>query len=1060
MEYDEELFLVTSSLGIRIHLDDWVIVVRVITLLICISLYIYPMIGKPKIFWQIIYAIVAAAIPFAIKFTLYILSSIVNRTIDVSSSDDIETSDEERPENVSSSLWNHAKSIISNNQMTEEIVMSLISDGYNSEEVYALNTYLAHHKTSEKPRLHLKQSTSTYIYFCGHFIHYKLTKDVLNMIYPWNVSLLYCIVGLILIFATLFLTFLLNTVFRTWQKVFITFGLGVSLITFLCPPDVEPYSQTKQKPIYGLTRLFTAAILFASLYACYRFKDKTINIPDFDIQIPVDALYYFIFIITVMSVGFISISIYFYIVDPLIFIHYILEVIDTYFFGCGLTKSLINAALLLLRGCVCFVAIYFISSSKNKYILALMIPIITVIIQFPLAFNTLLRTEYAFYILYLIFTPIIHYLLTLLGFVGQIYKFRIVFGIITLIVDFIFPYLSVYSSYLYCIKFKVIRWVWKYNPSLKYLTTHFVAPVMSGIIINTNKSSRAVLCLTLICFMTKSMADPLVFCCALFMATFTFQFDIPIDNFTVAIFTSLLVTRKLLTIWPVIKAYTGYRGSNHSWNFWPMFLQYLFTWAPLPTNCIDFWNFAISCIFGNTATDVKNNHFIRLPGQLRPNCFWEEEQPAEFHKNILACFQEHPQEAPVYAVLSRDLERQLASMISSGRLGLIDCGDILMMRDGKTIVLIEIISRDVNCVNFRMRGSEYEMTSCQAEEVQESPGKHLHYIYYPIIEKVSMFELIDDKFVMGGSQVAVHEFSHFFQSYIHNQHAKAYIMVSLASIFKDEETFRNVSPDNAFAGDPLATILSTFGVFLSNEDFDIAHNIYNICAENLLDPDYEIRQEVLIDIFSCYRNYNYNQEDLRMRQQELNKILRKFTERLIVIMVAAVVGVYDIDINRLPIDLGLFVTRTLEDYKALRFNSEDFIKHAMNGTKHIVTLVHFRQTSYVIFFNKAPARFEVLQYNSFVCRSIWQTFAQSILFYGEDDTNRYEVQMCTNYLSNTVSSLANRPVGYPAYVSPILTSYSFPWDESMHFPEQEEAARRLANDDDSSDDNSSHVIMI
>lgn len=988
------------------------------------------MIIRPSLITQIIYSAICALIPFTIKFVLYILTTLVNKSFEISSSSENDYyALNHTPPNIPTSLWQHSKDFSHEHPISESDVMQLITDGYNPEDVYAFYTLLSENDYKFRERHHNKKQieNGSYLNCCGKILHFRITREFVEAVFPGNNSLFYTIFGLIFIFFSFFLSFLINNLYPLWQKAFLIYSLGISLILFLIPPEVDPYSQTKGDISNGLTRLFTITLLFSILYYLNRIKTQEKYIPELNITINFKLIFESIRIFTIITCGFIFVTIHFYITSPLIFIHYILENFNTYIFGCSQSKTLLHAVILFVRGVACFASIYFINSEKF-YIQALIIPIVTFIIQIPIFWPNLLVVRWKSHFLLTFFSIILHYLISLISIKfthPRALSTKITAPIIVFLELFL-PHISRNSNYFYIFNFllkgKMHRRVYV---TFRYFYQNLAAIFIVSQIVQLKTSSDWILTLAIVCALTKAFTESHVFAVAMIIFTFTFIYEFPIDNPGFAMLLSIIIARKIYSMIPILKTFNAipYMGLSDVLDV----VTYLLLQIPIPDKYFKVPATVLSLIFGNLWFDFFNFHFAKLPAHFRPSCFWEDDNKMKISNTLNANLTEHPVETPVYISIQRTFETSLANLINSYRLGVVDTGSILIMMDlnADILAIIEIISRDPNCVHFRLRGLEYYTeTICHATEKGYMTRLIEKYQTFPnirhkFIQDTTSYELIRTSIVLSSTGVSKYDFASWFVG-VRPQVALKWMIFTFGTVLRDFNVF-DCNYENNNTQSDFAEALRTVDVNLSPENFEEAQNIFKVIKNTLYINDM-ISYRVLMNIFLEQANYN------TQNMQNIDEILRQFTRRFIVVLSCVTISIMpEIDEVYNEDEIRESLANAFQNYVALPVTSPDFEREFNINQRDIFTIVTTKGNENILLFQKKEASWSFWGYNSAMCKSIWASEAVSKLYFQEDQIERLAIQSNNCHLHNIITQSCNHPIGYPAFVSPIVTSYVNPF---------------------------------
>ena len=67
--------------------------------------------------------------------------------------------------------------------------------------------------------------------------------------------------------------------------------------------------------------------------------------------------------------------------------------------------------------------------------------------------------------------------------------------------------------------------------------------------------------------------------------------------------------------------------------------------------------------------------------------------------------------------------------------------------------------------------------------------------------------------------------------------------------------------------------------------------------------------------------------------------------------------------------------------------------------------------------------YRTVKLNSEAVRGLWASAQQELFYFGNTDSERPSIQSHKSILRNLIVSGADSPVGYPAYVSPLVTAF-------------------------------------
>jgi hypothetical protein len=132
-----------------------------------------------------------------------------------------------------------------------------------------------------------------------------------------------------------------------------------------------------------------------------------------------------------------------------------------------------------------------------------------------------------------------------------------------------------------------------------------------------------------------------------------------------------------------------------------------------------------------------------------------------------------------------------------------------------------------------------------------------------------------------------------------------------------------------------------------------------------------------------------------------------------------------VELNAPHDELVAYFQSVTEDYFAAEITSGAFAEAFSRGTQNLLTIVWADRRCCLLSFRNAMAEWGVFNVEKEYVRAHWAAEAQSQVFYSEASSERHTIQGNRQFLHNMIAQSCDRPVGYPALVTPIMTSYSF-----------------------------------
>jgi hypothetical protein len=114
-----------------------------------------------------------------------------------------------------------------------------------------------------------------------------------------------------------------------------------------------------------------------------------------------------------------------------------------------------------------------------------------------------------------------------------------------------------------------------------------------------------------------------------------------------------------------------------------------------------------------------------------------------------------------------------------------------------------------------------------------------------------------------------------------------------------------------------------------------------------------------------------------------------------------------------------------DEYFTAPVTSPDFGRVFNEGHLDLVSAIFKDGAPKLLFFRRSSLDWNVFALEREVVRSFWATEIQSQVFWGEQRGERSSIQSNWRYMHNLILQGISPPVGYPALVSPVLTSFDF-----------------------------------
>ncbi|EAX95241.1 hypothetical protein TVAG_336360 [Trichomonas vaginalis G3] len=497
---------------------------------------------------------------------------------------------------------------------------------------------------------------------------------------------------------------------------------------------------------------------------------------------------------------------------------------------------------------------------------------------------------------------------------------------------------------------------------------------------------------------------------------------------TMTLFLSLLIARKYFSIKPIIELQHMPKTTEHFISTYFVNADEMFKIPVLLFNSI----------FGNLFVDILSLNSIRIISSFKPSCFWDQWNEQDDEKLFEADLTEHPLETPVYISLSNYLEKNLGKLISSGKLGTVDSNDIFILTDKDLIAIIEIISRESYSVHFRLRGLEFnDVSPCHLKNrniISDDLNMILqtdsfrNNVYHSLKLSRGPHHLIQSDLFFPVRSLVLYDFTTFF-ALVNEQTRENLKFVILVLVLKESDIFNNpedysYAPNN---DDKFSFYLSKFGLSLSEADYEFAncirYSIQTAIGINIA------RNNQLANLFMLLNNpQKFEIEILDYDNEKVRSIFVDFTRKYIAsLMFATVHSCSEVNWSNPDVDfLTDFYHQAVDQFCPLPLRSAEFRDAFLNKKEVVVSDSKKNHDKFGIYMCSEENSFNFIKYNQLQAHSLWNYFAIMQLYYRCDDPESIVYKDVQCHMRNLFYTSASHPLGYPVYVSPILTSYYLP----------------------------------
>jgi hypothetical protein len=196
--------------------------------------------------------------------------------------------------------------------------------------------------------------------------------------------------------------------------------------------------------------------------------------------------------------------------------------------------------------------------------------------------------------------------------------------------------------------------------------------------------------------------------------------------------------------------------------------------------------------------------------------------------------------------------------------------------------------------------------------------------------------------------------------------------------------------------------------FLLQRMWNIIHFIHTVIVKS----DGSFNADRMIELFDGKIELDSSVE------MERDVVLSVFRFSVVVLLLASV-GIAPDDS-----ELFEFMAEIDATYRALPINSPDLLNILKDEHISVVSMTSGEDYVSVVRLSRETTNWSIFALESEMIRGYWSNEAREILFLAMSSRERNSIQLDIRSLRNITNQSCNRPIGYPAYVSGILESYS------------------------------------
>ena len=972
---------------------------------------------------RVVFALSIAAFVFIFKLILYILNRFIDRSVGPMHSD----SEEEEGEQERESEENTAQKAEEENTEAKEKEEEEDGDDFFFVESSS-DTYYA-----------------TRVKCCGATCPCTFDRRSLNSAFAGNLSFLYVLTATLIVgLMTFTSTFILQDMILG-NAIWGIFIIGGAVFSSLHPPEREPYSETTLDPYTGITRPY-AILVLSGIWKISHFLSTEIgstSIDYYDIVINWSTVHEYVDFVCKWGINLFPLWMFFLIGHTYTMISWVLEWLGRYLFGLGGSTSLLHSVIQIVRSGLT-ATIYGVVDHywDNKWGKDLMIAVSFLLLQIPLDYSLQKPKKILVGLLVILILSLISFVAAI---VGQYIEYKICSYIVmsfSVIFDLVWPCVLTYHGY-WIVRLKILNVHSLIVDTIRELTAAWFAPMLLSSLFTEEPSCPVwVASLILVCVLNRALLESHIFAIGMIIAAIGQLSELNGLRLSLILLISMALARKLFSVVRMLEYYkkdTTVVRDQFTTNIFAVLTLAGAGNMPSTDRMMSFPALVWSLITGAPMTSFSIKSFVRFPSCPRPNVFWHMLKKSRSYADfVFANEQTHPYETWVYSGAFLQLVEDLGALVRSGMLGIVDSNDVLLFRSEECSFFVHVISSEPHGVSFQIRGLEIEDTTlCHELETAfvntvldlvsvDRPVFHqlvsLHRSWNVRNLDVSLPFWSIDRFELATAFLGIDVET----SITWAMNAFAYFMTHLTPERRDILRKSSIPTDAFYQSEKLSTLLEEFTDESSQLDNEMTAKAYAIwyAFYTSIFGDTEPGQwqlQVLVDLFngnaSSLPDAFVEMWSAEMAVEFLFPLARW---TLGTCTMASLLLTPDLEERE---EVKAFFSTM--DVFAVALHTRLFWKSIMENKPMLSLSGYESNDALVLSFGRREHKFSVLAFQRESVRSAWACDAYLQGFWCSSDAERANIQGNLD-LHNLIIQAGNIPFGYPAFVSPIDTSYVFP----------------------------------
>ena len=995
---------------------------------------------------------------FIVKLSLYLLNLLAQAAVNISDSGT--NVNINRPKDITPEMWSLRSLLQNPKQNLDSIVSDLIASGVDAEGLIKLVEFLNSNKQDAFEELSIVGEELPVINICGNIVELPFNKKSIGHIFPSDFSFPVLIFTLVFGFSGAYLPLSLAYKFSKAERWWIALICAISTSSLLTPPSIEPYMTFFPDSWTGIARPFAITIISTFWRVVIRLSEDqpSFHLPFYEhefrwnliVPLTEDVCYgAFLLLPLWVFAGYVG--------HPLTSMVSIIEGFNRYAFGQNGVSGIPHMIFQFLRGTASVACCWgLLQHQVDGLNISFAIAIATFLATFPFFSSPKnMKAPVLIFSYSLILTAssfIVSY--CFVGLVGNNWKACSWFSFAWfLLIDIIYPYLYSLNRY-FILYYKMIP-TNKYSSLCKNISQIIVGPLFVASCLHESQLNPLLLAFIIVHSVQKYNSEPHYFGFACILTVATLPSDFNLNNRSANLLIALLLSAKLEVSLPMIELFFNSRDFfEYDDNFeyfaryhiMPFFIPiyYLISRAPFVDYILKIPSLLWGILTGSSFSSIIGNPYLLTPGSPKPYYFFDwplnqgETIEDLFNKNL----SDHPLEVSVYASLCKEVQKEFGTIVKSGILGNVNAGNIYLLYSDSSIAYIHVIAIEPSKVWFQLRGLEKSsVTACHNFEVGQindiidnlDSFGHMQSAMFSAMKIMELrayevpfymysnseidlnqaflaLEFIDIKkwFFFGFSYVIATNNNNLVEYYnfMDNRNEPPNFSVDdsqIISIFAE-------SANTRITGDDLNKIMSIWN--------EISSMIFEVNMPNF---------SIIFHFFSGKLSSSENFAWINNSQILINDIIQPAIQLGCILTFIASAGV-EIDSSAPLPDIFSYIHNFVSNNTISTFDSDLFHKALFEKkSNQIFTLNRINHQIKIIRFSLNPTRWSFFKMNHEWIRALWAGEERQVIYFQQSYAERSSIQSNIHFFNNLIIQAADIPIGYPAYISSIMDSYTNPF---------------------------------